>query len=317
MGVTGGLGAAGEAAALAIMGTNAAADAVRDALGRGATDGQALAAGFWAGAAEVVFERFSLENFLKIKGSAGQGDFILHALMQSGVEASEEAATQLANIITDAWVMGGKSYYSQAVASYQNQGFAPGQAQWMAQKDFWGEISWAAAGGFLSGVFVGGTGHVAGRGYYGGLDGVAYDYNLYAVPKEFQEGLGSQNQQQSSNAQGDVLEDLLGPESAGQYTGLLSKVTKPDAAADALADRIGGQSRVRFSNDPMGREFDVVSSEYIGQTKPALQSLNKNVRNQMKATFEAAQATGRKVYYHFDGQPINANIKVSQRGQKR
>ena len=94
----------------------------------------------------------------------------------------------------------------------------------------------------------------------------------------------------------------------GQYSGELSKVFKPDAAADALADRIGGESRVRFSNDPMGREFDVVSTEYIGQTKPALQSLNRNVRNQMKATFEAARATGRKVYYHFDGQPTRAVI---------
>jgi hypothetical protein len=58
----------------------------------------------------------------------------------------------------------------------------------------------------------------------------------------------------------------------------------------------------------MGREFDVVSSEYIGQTKPALQSFNENVRNQMKATFEAARATGRKVYYHFDGQPAKTVI---------
>ena len=65
-----------------------------------------------------------------------------------------------------------------------------------------------------------------------------------------------------------------------------------DAAADALADRIGGRSRVKFANDSTGREFDVVSNEFIGQTKPALQTVNQSVRNQMKATFEAAQETG-------------------------
>ena len=66
--------------------------------------------------------------------------------------------------------------------------------------------------------------------------------------------------------------------------------------------------RVRFANDPEAREFDAISKDFIGQTKPALQTVNKNVRNQMKATFEAAQQTGRKVYYHFEGQPSQSVI---------
>ena len=43
------------------------------------------------------------------------------------------------------------------------------------------------------------------------------------------------------------------------YSGELVKVPKGDSAADALAERIGGESRVKFSNDPNGREFDTVS----------------------------------------------------------
>ncbi|MFC9711767.1 RHS repeat-associated core domain-containing protein [Paenibacillus sp. NPDC056933] len=96
--------------------------------------------------------------------------------------------------------------------------------------------------------------------------------------------------------------------SAGRYSGDLVKVNKPDAAADALAERIGGQSRVKFSNDPAGREFDAISAQYVAQSKPALQTVNKNVRNQMKATFDAAKETGRKVYYHFEGQPAKSVI---------
>ena len=92
-------------------------------------------------------------------------------------------------------------------------------------------------------------------------------------------------------------------EAVNRYSGKLIQVNKADAAADALARRIGGQSRVRFSTDSLAREFDTISKEYIAQTKPALQALNKNVRNQMKATFEAAKETGRKVYYHFEGTP--------------
>ncbi|PXZ03942.1 restriction endonuclease fold toxin [Gilliamella apicola] len=95
-------------------------------------------------------------------------------------------------------------------------------------------------------------------------------------------------------------------QSNNKYSGGLVKVNKPDAAADALAQRIGGVSRVRFAND--GREFDCISDMYIAQTKPALQQLNKSVRVQMKATFEAAKDTNRSVYYHFEGQPSQSVI---------
>lgn len=98
----------------------------------------------------------------------------------------------------------------------------------------------------------------------------------------------------------------------GRYSGDLIKVNKPDPAADALAVRIGGESRVRFANDPDRREFDVVSDEYIAQTKPALKDYGKSWRNQTKATFEAAQQTGKKAYFHFEGQPNESIIRKIQ-----
>ena len=95
-------------------------------------------------------------------------------------------------------------------------------------------------------------------------------------------------------------------QSNNKYSGGLVKVNKPDAAADALAQRIGGESTVRFSNDI--REFDVINDLYVAQTKPALKQLNAAVRKQMKATFEAAKETNRTVYYHFEGQPATSVI---------
>ena len=77
----------------------------------------------------------------------------------------------------------------------------------------------------------------------------------------------------------------------------MEQVSKLDPAAAALAERINGRSRVKFANDPDGREFDAISDEYIAQAKPALKTVNKSVCNQMKATFEAALANGKKVYY--------------------
>jgi len=97
--------------------------------------------------------------------------------------------------------------------------------------------------------------------------------------------------------------------SIGKYSGGLIKVPKPDPEADKLANRIGGQSRVRFANDPQKREFDVVSDKYIGQTKPPLKNFGKKERSQWKATFEAAKETGRIPYFHFEGEPSQKVIK--------
>jgi RHS repeat-associated protein len=102
-----------------------------------------------------------------------------------------------------------------------------------------------------------------------------------------------------------------------QYSGDLIRVNKADVAADALVNRIGGQSRVRFSNDLSKREFDVVSDQYIGQTKQALQSVGSSFRDQAKATFEAAKQTGKSVYYHFEGKPAQEVVNKLNEYAKR
>ena len=96
---------------------------------------------------------------------------------------------------------------------------------------------------------------------------------------------------------GDVLKT-----SYGKSREIIQCNTK-DAAADELAKRIGGQSRSAFADDPIQREFDVISDQYIAQAKPPLKCVNKTVRTQMKATFEAAKKYERKVYYQFEGIP--------------
>lgn len=95
----------------------------------------------------------------------------------------------------------------------------------------------------------------------------------------------------------------------GHYSGGLVKVPKEDKAADMLAEKLSGESRVKFNNDPNGREFDTVSDQYIAQTKPPLNSLDKQFRKQAKATIEAAIETGRKAYFHFEGKPDDRVIR--------
>jgi hypothetical protein len=108
-----------------------------------------------------------------------------------------------------------------------------------------------------------------------------------------------------------------GRASASRYSGPLVQVNKPDPNADALAQRLGGQSRVKFSNDRAGREFDAVSDEFVGQTKPATKQLSQDMRDQFKATFEAARQTGKRPYFHFEGTPNPRVIaKINEYGAR-
>lgn len=85
--------------------------------------------------------------------------------------------------------------------------------------------------------------------------------------------------------------------------GDLKKVPKPDPAADKLAEKLGGESRMKFENDPTGREFDAISDDYVAQSKPAGMQMGSAFRNQAKATFERAIESGRTPYFHFEGDP--------------
>jgi RHS repeat-associated protein len=95
------------------------------------------------------------------------------------------------------------------------------------------------------------------------------------------------------------------------------RVSKADPAADAIAQRLGGVSRVRFPGRFKDREFDFFSDQFIGQTKPANFELGSSFRNQAKATFEAAIELKRKPYFHFDGPPNPAVISKLAEYAKR
>ena len=161
------LGNVGGAAAI---GGSAFASAIVDAKERGVSDEQALMTGICAGIFETLFERISIGNFNKLKEvpPAALRDVALNILKSTGVNASEEGFTEIANIAADCIINGDYSGYAEAYNAYINAGKNEFDATWLAIRDMAKQVGMAAFGGAVQGGFMGGIGSI--WGYFNSLD---------------------------------------------------------------------------------------------------------------------------------------------------
>lgn len=145
----------GKVGTLGMFFTSASTSTAKNVLERGGSTDNALKSGLAAGVAEVLFEKFSLDNLFKASSPSTIKQFVKGVLQQSGIEASEEVFTELSNEITDRWINGGLSEYEQNITTYRLMGMSEEQARLQASKDFGMKILEAGAGGALSGGVFG------------------------------------------------------------------------------------------------------------------------------------------------------------------
>lgn len=161
------LGNVGGAAAI---GGSAFASAIVDAKESGVSDEQALMTGICAGIFETLFERVSIGNFNKLKEvpPATLRDVALNIVKSTVVNASEEGATEIANILADTIINGDYSVYAKAYQSYLAAGKSEKEAERLAKQDMIQQVGMAAFGGAVQGFFMGGIGTT--WGYFGNRD---------------------------------------------------------------------------------------------------------------------------------------------------
>lgn len=161
------LGNVGGAAAI---GGSAFASAIVDAKESGVSDEQALMTGICAGIFETLFERVSIGNFNKLKEvpPATLRDVALNIVKSTVVNASEEGATEIANIAADCIINGDYSGYAKAYQSYLAAGKSEKEAERLAKQDMIQQVGMAAFGGAVQGFFMGGIGTT--WGYFGNRD---------------------------------------------------------------------------------------------------------------------------------------------------
>lgn len=140
-----------------LMGASAASQQAVNVLERGGSNSQAFWGGLAAGAAEAVFEKFSVDRLLRARSVNGVKDLLRETAKQAGTEASEEMLTEVANILSDTAIMGESSDFEQLVTQYQLVGLDEDEARKQAYLDSVAQVVWAGAGGALSGIAMGGA----------------------------------------------------------------------------------------------------------------------------------------------------------------
>lgn len=146
----------GPAAGL-FMGANAASSQAKNVVERGGTSQQAILGGLAVGAAEMLFEKVSIDNLLQERSVDSLRALLRETAKQAGVEASEETFTEIANIISDAAIMKDNSDWQRGVRSYMDSGMSRGDAIRQQLLDSIGQVALAGAGGAISGGVMGGT----------------------------------------------------------------------------------------------------------------------------------------------------------------
>lgn len=160
--VTGGIvgleGTAGQwasNAALAIMGSSAAADATLEAKDRGVSDSQAFSLGIIAGAAEIVTEKISLDTLLKVPKVKDEA--VRYLMENIASEGAEEGLSDIINWTADVLISQNESEWRRSITAKQSEGYTEKQAFWRALADKALEIGLDTLGGAISGGIMAGV----------------------------------------------------------------------------------------------------------------------------------------------------------------
>ena len=174
----GALGLGGQAlgaGSSAMYGASAFSGNAKDAAERGATTEEAVAYGTIGAAAEVITEKLGFERLFKLgklaKVAGGKGKLAAEILKSMGSEGLEEGASEAANQIADALIMGDRSRMAETYMAAKAAGKTEGEATAAALKGAAGQIGYSAgigalSGGMIAGGVAGGS-RLAGRNVLG------------------------------------------------------------------------------------------------------------------------------------------------------
>lgn len=248
----------------ALMGMGSASSEAKRLYEQGATTEQIAWGAGLAGGAEMVFEHLSIESLIKLKDAKTVGQFVKNALIQGGIEASEEGFTEIANTITNAIVMGDESDWAKLLEKHGGDYLGA-----LIEKTQ--EVGSAAFSGFVS----------------GGLGGITHSVPSYASNKL---QLRSDGQDIIGKDGGvdellQLAKDVAGASAAKQRS--ITKLTEK-VAKKATAGRVGLLNDMIKNANNQANAADIVKSlEGVGFNKETA----KDIADALMASYNGQELT--------------------------
>ena len=146
-----------------IMGSSAASQRAQELYEKGASGTQIGLGAIASGLIEAATEKYSVEYFTSqfLEGNVtGFRDWAKKTLIQTLNEGSEEVASDIANLITDALLEGKNSDYRNNIQELVEHGMSRGEAQKQAFINQAIDTFWSFYGGAVSGGLMGGAGGI-------------------------------------------------------------------------------------------------------------------------------------------------------------
>ena len=163
-----GLGGGSRLVTNLIIGAEAAAGTMNDVTRRGGTRQQAISSGLAAGAFEALFEDVSIGDLKALRQVTPRSarDVVTNIAKSIGVNASEEALTEAANLVYDYAANGAVSNYELSYEAYRRAGYDEDDARKAAMGDMRHQVVEAALTGGFSGAKMSASANVYGYTSY-------------------------------------------------------------------------------------------------------------------------------------------------------
>lgn len=202
---TGALTGGGELFTLASMSSGSYADTYKDARERGLSVEDADKLGVTAAAVETLTEKISLDHAYDIfkANKIGGVNFLIDSAAQSGIEMSEEIASEILNEFAESQIIDGTglSQRDMVIREAMANGASREEAEKAATKDFAKRIVEAGIGGAISGLAIGaGSHHISS-----------------VMANESRKARASMYEQQAAENEGKTRSDQIAKEQAEKY----------------------------------------------------------------------------------------------------
>lgn len=269
---------------LAVAGADAATHKARELYESGAEDWQIAVGSVASGAIEAMMEKVPLDKLLDMAGgTSGVRTMVKNILRQGGIEAGEEALTEIANITADSILQGGNSDLSRQIAAYEQEGYTPEQARQMAARDKATDVLWSAVAGMAGGF---------GSATAFGTVGLAKDHQ--AVRNVGNIYLQGMNGNTIDRAVERAEQATVKPEASETVSGAAVLET---AIRSQMQGRKESQVQIRNKDDDVGVVLDELARE-LGEEEL------------LRRMYNAAQINRPTGKVEIDGQRVDANAYI-------